>query len=49
VTRGFDFSGEDRVPFDLMNEVLWEGTMDSKPYPTRRSGAKMGRPTVTED
>ncbi len=41
-TRGFDFSAEDRVPVDLMNEVMWEGLMDGKPYPTRRSGAKMG-------
>jgi len=41
-TRGFDFSAEDRIPFDIMNEVLWEGLMDGKPYSTRRSGAKMG-------
>jgi len=41
-TRGFDFSGEDRVPVSLMNEVMWEGVMDGKPYPTLRSGAKMG-------
>jgi DNA-binding beta-propeller fold protein YncE len=34
VTRGFDFSGEDRVPADLYNEVLWEGLMGGKPYPT---------------
>jgi hypothetical protein len=24
-TRGFDFSGEDRVPRDLFNRILWEG------------------------
>ncbi len=24
-TRGFDFSGEDRVPADLYNKILWEG------------------------
>ncbi len=41
-TRGFDFSKEDRVPVDLMNEVMWEGLMDGKPYPTQRSGKKMG-------
>ena len=46
-TRGFDFSGEDRVPVDLMNEVLWEGTMGGKPYPTQRSGVKMGSLRVT--
>ncbi len=41
-TRGFDFSAEDRVPVDLMNEVMWEGLMDGKPYPTQRSGKRMG-------
>ncbi|MGD0105927.1 MAG: bifunctional YncE family protein/alkaline phosphatase family protein [Rhodopila sp.] len=48
-TRGFDFSGEDRVPVDLMNEVLWEGLMDGKPYPTHRSGVKMGHVDMTEN
>ena len=24
-TRGFDFSGEDRVPRELYNKILWEG------------------------
>src|SRR4029077_1811339 len=24
-TRGLDFSGEDRVPADLYNKILWEG------------------------
>jgi YVTN family beta-propeller protein len=24
-TRGFDFSGEDRVPTELYNKILWEG------------------------
>ena len=46
-TRGFDFSAEDRVPVDLMNEVMWEGLMDGKPYPTYRSGVKMGLVDVT--
>ena len=45
-TRGFDFSAEDRVPVDLMNEVMWEGLMDGKPYPTQRSGVKMGTVAV---
>ncbi len=48
-TRGFDFSAEDRVPVDLMNEVMWEGVMDGKPYPTHRSGAKLGTLAATED
>jgi hypothetical protein len=24
-TRGFDFSGEDRVPTELYNKILWVG------------------------
>jgi hypothetical protein len=24
-TRNFDFSGEDRVPKELYNKILWEG------------------------
>jgi len=41
-TRGFDFSAEDRVPVGLMSEVMWEGLMEGKPYPTHRSGVRMG-------
>ena len=41
-TRGFDFSDADRVPFDLFNEVLWQGLMDGTPYPTERSGKQLG-------
>ena len=48
-TRGFDFSGEDRIPFDMMNEILWEGTMDGKSYPTHRSGVKMGKLNLTQN
>jgi DNA-binding beta-propeller fold protein YncE len=32
-TRGFDFSAEDRVPFDLFNRVLWEGMKPGVAYP----------------
>lgn len=46
-TRGFDFSGEDRVPVDLMNEVMWQGLMGDTPYPTHRSGRKMGLADLT--
>ena len=46
-TRGFDFSAEDRVPVDLMNEVMWEGLMPGQPYPTHRSGLKLGALKVT--
>jgi hypothetical protein len=31
-TRGFDFSGEDRVPAELYNNILWEG-LRGKPAP----------------
>lgn len=40
-TRGFDFSGEDRVPADLFNRVQWEG-LKGTPYPQVRSGVFMG-------
>jgi len=48
-TRGFDFSAEDRVPVDLMNEVMWEGMMDGEAYPTHRSGAKLGTLVTAKD
>jgi YVTN family beta-propeller protein len=47
-TRGFDFSAEDRVPVALMNKILWEGTMEGTPYPTNRSGVKMGSANHTD-
>ena len=37
-TRGFDFTGEDRIPADLFNHVVWEGVMGDRPYPEQRSG-----------
>jgi len=40
-TRGFDFSGEDRAPAGLFNEVVWEGITGGKPYPTVRTGLVM--------
>lgn len=33
VTKGLDFSKEDRVDEDLYNRILWKGIMGSKPYP----------------
>jgi hypothetical protein len=42
-TRGFDFSDADRVPVALYNEVLWNGLMEGKPYPTVRTGLVLGR------
>ena len=36
-TRGFDFSGEDRVPKELYNKILWEGIKGTKaPVATTR-------------
>jgi hypothetical protein len=35
-TRGFDFSGEDRVPSDLYNRILWEG-LKGTPTPVTKS------------
>ncbi len=32
-TKGFDFSAEDRVPFAVLNRVLWEGTKPGMAYP----------------
>jgi YVTN family beta-propeller protein len=49
VTHGFDFSDADRVPVDLYNEVLWNGLMEGKPYPTHRSGLKLGTKVSTSD
>ena len=46
-TRGFDFSGEDRVPVDLINQVMWEGLMSGRPYPAYRPGANMRSIDVT--
>ncbi len=38
VTKGFDFSGEDRVDAAKFNHVLWQG-MKGTPYPTSRTGS----------
>jgi YVTN family beta-propeller protein len=33
VTKGMDFSAEDRFDFDQYNHILWRGLMGDKPYP----------------
>jgi Phosphoesterase family/Lactonase, 7-bladed beta-propeller len=39
-TRGFDFSGEDRVPAELYNKILWEGIKGTAaPVSTNRSSS----------
>ena len=35
-TKGFDFSGEDRVPKELYNKILWEG-LKGTPAPVTRT------------
>jgi YVTN family beta-propeller protein len=32
-TKGFDFSDADRVPPAMLNQALWAGMTDGKPYP----------------
>ena len=32
-----------------MNEVMWEGLMDGKPYPRERSGKRMGTVAAATD
>lgn len=38
VTKGMDFSAEDRVDPAAFNRILWQGIMGSQPYPARSSG-----------
>jgi hypothetical protein len=37
-TKGFDFSGEDRVPPELYNKILWEG-LKGTPAPLTPKGS----------
>jgi hypothetical protein len=39
VTRGMDFSVEDKVDAVAYNKILWRGLMPKKPYPVRLSKA----------
>ena len=48
-TRGFDFSGEDRVPAELYNKILWEG-LKGTPAPTAKTSfSKVGSEKETDD
>jgi YVTN family beta-propeller protein len=38
LTRGFDWTTEDRVPPVLFNRILWKGLTGGLPYPSGRSG-----------
>ena len=41
VTKGMDFSVEDRINFDQYNHILWKGLMGDKPYPEVPSGVNL--------
>jgi YVTN family beta-propeller protein len=41
VTKGMDFSVEDRINFDQYNHILWKGLMGDKPYPEVPTGANL--------
>jgi hypothetical protein len=47
-TRGFDFSGEDRVPAELYNKILWDGLKGTAPpaVKTRFSRVDADKATV---
>ena len=38
VTRGMDFTSEDRMDFAEYNHILWKGLMGNRPYPSRPNG-----------
>jgi YVTN family beta-propeller protein len=43
LTRGFDWSQEDRIPAVLFNQILWKGLTGGVPYPATRSGKDLSR------
>jgi len=48
-TRGFDFSGEDRVPADLYNKILWEGLKGTPAPAAKTSFSKLNAGKPTDD
>jgi len=38
VTKGMDFTTEDKFDFATYNRILWKGLMGNKPYPVDRTG-----------
>jgi YVTN family beta-propeller protein len=38
LTRGFDWTTEDRIPPVLFNRILWNGLTGGRPYPVARDG-----------
>jgi YVTN family beta-propeller protein len=49
VTRGMDFSVEDKVDAVAYNKVLWKGLMGSRPYPIRAGDAQPHRHDDDDD
>ena len=52
VTKGMDFSGEDRFDFAAYNRILWKGLMGDAPFPAAPTGLDLrqdrdGRPAGT--
>jgi YVTN family beta-propeller protein len=47
-TRGFDFSGEDRVPADLYNKILWEGLKGTPAPAPKTSFSKLDTGNETD-
>lgn len=41
VTKGMDFSVEDRVDPLMFNRILWQGIMGTRPYPAESSGVDL--------
>ena len=48
-TRGFDFSGEDRVPTELYNRILWEGLKGTPAPTTKTSSTKVDNEKGIDD
>jgi DNA-binding beta-propeller fold protein YncE len=48
-TRGFDFSGEDRVPAELYNRILWEGLKGTPAPTTKTRFSKVDAEKETDD
>ena len=43
LTRGFDWSQEDRIPAVRFNQILWKGLTGGAPYPSARSGKDLSQ------
>ncbi|MFZ4441366.1 MAG: hypothetical protein ACOYOS_23385 [Syntrophales bacterium] len=43
VTKGMDFTSEDKFDFASYNQILWKGLMGNKPYPAMPTGKDLRR------